>query len=127
MADKIKTHKDLDLWKESIELVKKVYKITSNFPEKEVFGLISQIKRAAVSITSNIAEGAARNSRKEFIQFLYISLGSCAELDTQLIISKELGFLKSENSVFDDLERIKIKFLGLIKFLKKSEETKREK
>jgi len=66
----IKTHKDLDVWKDSIELVVKIYQLVSNFPKEERFGLIDQMKRAAISIPSNIAEGAARNSQKEFLQFL---------------------------------------------------------
>ena len=89
----LKTHKDLDVWKKAMSLVKEVYEITACFPREEAYGLVSQIKRAAVSIPSNIAEGAARNSNKEFIQFLYVSLGSLAELETQLLLSKELGFI----------------------------------
>jgi four helix bundle protein len=73
--------------------VKKVYQITHNFPASEKFGLINQIRRAAVSIPSNIAEGQGRNSTKEFRQFLAISLGSLAELETQLIIAKEIEYL----------------------------------
>lgn len=88
MVDKIKTHKDMDVWKESIELARLVYLITSKFPKEELYGITQQIRRSAVSISSNIAEGAARNSKKEFIQFLYISLGSLAELDTTIIIRK---------------------------------------
>ncbi len=116
----MRTHKDLDVWKESIELVTKIYRLVGGFPKEEKFGLVDQIKRAAVSIPSNIAEGAARNFQKEFLQFLYIALGSIAELDTQLIISKEVGFLKNE-SIFEDLEKVKSKLLGLIRYLKKKE------
>ncbi len=112
-------HKDLEVWKESMLLSKWIYSITSNFPKQETFGLTSQMRRCSVSIPSNIAEGAARNSNKEFIQFLYISLGSLAELETQVILSTEFGFLH------DPLEITKIisvrkKLLGLIKYLKKS-------
>jgi len=91
----MKTHKDLDVWKLSIDLVKDVYNITKTFPQSEIYGLTSQIRRCAVSIPSNIAEGSARNSNKEFIQFLYIALGSCAELETQLIISKEINIVSN--------------------------------
>ena len=70
----IKTHKDLDVWKLSIQLVKDIYQLTSKFPSEEKFGLVAQIRRAAVSIPSNIPEGAARNSDKDYIRFLYISL-----------------------------------------------------
>jgi four helix bundle protein len=97
----IKSYKDLDVWKKSIQLVKDVYNITDSFPEKERFGLISQIRRSAISIPSNIAEGKARQYKKEYIHFLYIALGSCSELETQLIISKELGFIgKSKINIF---------------------------
>lgn len=71
----IRTHKDLNVWKDSITLAKELYRLTENFPKEETYGLASQMRRAAVSIPSNIAEGAARNSTKEFIQFLYIALG----------------------------------------------------
>jgi four helix bundle protein len=75
-VNKIKTHKDLDVWKESMTLAKEVYSLTKRFPKEETFGLASQMRRAAVSIPSNIAEGAARNSDREFIQFLHVSLVS---------------------------------------------------
>ncbi|UOD35665.1 four helix bundle protein [Deferribacteraceae bacterium V6Fe1] len=115
----MKTHKDLDAWKEAIILVKEIYGLTLSFPKEEIYGLTSQIRRCAVSIPSNIAEGAARNSTKEFIQFLYIALGSCAELDTQLIIAKELGYINEEClELFSKIERIKSKILGLIRYLR---------
>jgi four helix bundle protein len=75
-------HKDLDVWKRSMDLVVKVYQITKLFPDTEKYGLTSQMRRAAVSIPSNITEGAARKGDKEFIQFLYISIGSLSELET---------------------------------------------
>lgn len=121
MRGKIKTHKDLDVWKDSIELVARIYQLVSNFPKEERFGLVDQIKRAAISIPSNIAEGAARNSQKEFLQFLYIALGSITELETQLIISKKLRFLNNEK-IFEDLEKIKSKLLGLIHYLRRKDE-----
>ncbi|MCF7911906.1 MAG: four helix bundle protein [Candidatus Cloacimonetes bacterium] len=95
-------HKDLDVWKNSIELVKSIYIITKTFPKEELYGLTSQIRRCAVSIPSNISEGAARSSSKDYIRFLYIAAGSLAELDTQLIISKELNYISKEK--FDELE-----------------------
>ena len=113
----IKTHKDLDVGKESMALVKEVYKLTENFPKEETFGLASLMRRAAVSIPSNIAEGAARNSDKEFIQFLHVSLGSLAELETQLLLSRELGFLKGEE-LNGSVEQIRRMLLGLIKYLR---------
>lgn len=115
----MKTHKDLDIWKESIELVKMIYEITAKFPKEEIYGLTTQIRRCAISVPSNIAEGAARNSKKEFIQFLYIALGSLSELDTQLIISKSLGYLNKEyENLFEIIEKIKSKILGLIRYLR---------
>ncbi len=115
----IKTHKDLDVWKESMKLAKQIYLITAKFPKEETYGLVSQVRRSAISIPSNIAEGAARNSKKEFIQFLYVSLGSLAELETQLLLSKEIGLI--EYSTFEDaIEHIRKMLLGLIKYLKKN-------
>jgi len=116
-VNKIMTHKDLDVWKAAMELAKLVYLITSKFPKEELYGLTQQIRRSAVSIPSNIAEGAARNSRKEFIQFLHISLGSLAELETQLLLSEKLGFLQIKE-IENDVERIRKMLIGLIKYLK---------
>jgi four helix bundle protein len=92
------SHKELKVWQKGIELVKSIYEITKSFPISEQFGLTSQMRRAAVSIPSNIAEGCGRNSNKELTHFLYIALGSSAELETQLIISQELNFLEREKS-----------------------------
>lgn len=116
----MKTHKDLDVWIISVELVTEIYQLTSDFPKEEIFGLTNQIRRASISIPSNIAEGAARNYNKEFIQFLYIALGSQQELDTQLIIAKNLRFI-SENQYNDTIIKIQSvgKLLnGLIRYLK---------
>jgi four helix bundle protein len=97
------SHKDLDVWKLSIELVVDIYKLTETFPKSELYGITSQIRRAAVSIPSNIAEGSARKNTKEYVQFLYIALGSLAEMETQLIICQRLNYI----SAFDkDQERI---------------------
>ncbi len=116
----MKTHKDLDVWKKAIDLVASIYKITSSFPKEALYGLTSQIRRAAVSIPSNIAEGAARNQYKEFIQFLYIALASGAEIETQLIISKMLGFIADEKSqeLINELNSISRMIQGLIKQIK---------
>ena len=92
------SHKDLKVWQKGIELVKSIYEITQLFPSNEQLGLVSQMRRAAVSIPSNIAEGCGRNSDKELIHFLYIALGSASELETQIIISQELSFLQPEKS-----------------------------
>ena len=90
--------KELKVWQEAIELAAEIYSITEQFPSKETYGLVSQINRSAISIASNIAEGAGRNSNKEFNQFLGIALGSLYELETQLIIGNRIGYLTSETN-----------------------------
>ena len=92
---KAKSYKDLLVWQKGISLVKLIYQITGEFPPSETYGLAAQMRRAAVSVPSNIAEGQARNSTKEFIQFVSHAEGSAAELETQLIISRELGYSSS--------------------------------
>jgi len=91
----MKTHKDLDVWKKSIVLTKMIYKFTNDLPSTEKFGLISQMRRAAVSVPSNIAEGAGRNSNAELRNFINIALGSLTELETQIILCKELSLVPS--------------------------------
>ena len=114
----MKTHKDLMVWKESIDLVSLIYEKTKSFPKDELFALTSQIRRSAISIPSNIAEGAARESNREFLRFLYISLGSVSELDTQLIIANNLSFLIGEDHIRinEKLNEIGKMLTGLIKF-----------
>lgn len=89
----MRNFRDLDVWKSSVQFVKKIYLLTDAFPNSEKYSLVSQITRCAVSIPSNIAEGCSRNSQKDFSRFLQISLGSAFELETQLEIAKELGFV----------------------------------
>jgi four helix bundle protein len=113
----MKSHRDLDVWNLSIELVLKVYKELDSFPDTERFGLISQIKRSVISVPSNIAEGAARSSKAEFIRFLNIALGSLAELETQIIIAEKLKFMHTKN-IYDEIIIIRKMISGLIKFLK---------
>lgn len=91
----IKSYKDLVVWQKSKILATKIYEITENFPKEELYGLTSQIRRSSISIASNIAEGRGRSTRKDFVQFLRISLGSCYELYTQLEIAKELPKTKN--------------------------------
>lgn len=91
---------DLRVWQEAHKLVLLVYKLTKNFPREEIFSLVSQIRRAAVSITSNIAEGFSRQSYKEKLQFYYMSLGSLTELQNQLLLAKDLNYLKQKE--FDE-------------------------
>ena len=105
-------HTDLAVWKQSIALVKLVYRITADFPESEKFGLVSQMRRCAVSIPSNIAEGAARDSSREFVRFLTIAIGSLAELETQLFISSELGFSTDSEPVVM-IEQVRKLLFGL--------------
>lgn len=114
----MKSHKDLTVYKTSIDLVIDVYKTSRNFPEAEKFGLTSQIRRAAVSIPSNIAEGAARNSKKDFIRFLYIALGSLAETETQLELAVRLEFINPNNEIEEKIIYIRRMILNLIKSLK---------
>ena len=117
MSKKFSNHYDLDVWKKSMKLVTEIYKITSSFPQEEVFGLVSHLRKTAISIPSNIAEGAARKGNKEFIRFLYISLGSLSELDTQLIIAENLGYLEYIDVHKDKLLAIKYMLNGLINSL----------
>ncbi len=117
-SEKYKTHKDLDVWRISIEFVTEIYRLTDKFPRGEESGLKSQIRRAVVSIPANISDGAARNSTKEFIRFLYFSLGSLSELETLLIISENLGFINPSTSMATIVILRKMIF-GLIGSLKK--------
>ena len=94
---KVKNYRELRVWQQSVDFCVKVYQVTSFFPKEKLYGLTSQIRRASVSVPSNIAEGQARNSTGEFSQFLGISKGSLAEIDTQLDIAKRLGFLSNES------------------------------
>ena len=116
----MKTHRDLLVWQKGINLVKVIYQLTDSFPQTEQFGLISQMRRSAVSIPSNIAEGCGRNSDKELIQFLYIALGSASELETQIIISIELNFLEKQNAeiALDSISELIRMISSLIKSLK---------
>jgi len=98
--EKIKNFKDLKIWQKGIEIVKDVYEVTASFPREELFSLTAQVRRSAILIPSNIAEGFKRYHSKEYSQFLRIALGSAAELETQLIIAKELGLIKEREEFF---------------------------
>ena len=117
----VQSFKELIVWQKSIELVKEIYKITNSFPKSELYGLVSQMRRSAVSIPSNIAEGKKRRTSKDFMQFLRIADGSAAELETQIIISKdlypEIDFLKTE-SLLEEVQKM------LITIIKKLEVAK---
>jgi four helix bundle protein len=116
-----RAHKKLDVWSESIELATHIYQVTEKFPKTEIYGLTSQMRRAAVSIPSNIAEGAARASLREFSQFLNIAGGSLSELDTQIEIAHNLLFLADEQKQEINLkiESISGKLAGLINHVKR--------
>jgi four helix bundle protein len=114
----IATHKDLVVWKKAMELATQVYSLTSQFPKEELYGLTAQLRRSAVSIPSNIAEGAARHSRKEFIQFLHVASGSVAELGTQLLLASRIGFF-STDTILTHTEEVRKMLLGLTRSLKK--------
>ena len=111
-------HHDLRAWQEAMTLVKDVYQITASFPKDEIYALTSQMRRAAVSIPSNIAEGAARTGDKEFLQFLSISRGSLSELETQLIIAKELGYMLELNEIMLKMDGLFGLLGGLMKSLR---------
>lgn len=99
MEEKIKSFKDLKIWQKGIEIVSDTYILTKKFPKEELFSLTSQLRRSAISIPSNIAEGFKRFHNKEYKQFLFIALGSCAELETQIIIAKELKYINENEEV----------------------------
>ena len=117
-----KPHHNREVWKRALVFVTLIYKVTGQYPNEEKFGLVLQMRRAAVSIPSNIAEGAARNSKKEFINFLHIAQGSNAELETQILISRNLGFVTQIQSdpLLKELEEISRMIIGLQKSLKSS-------
>src|SRR3989344_8848923 len=98
MEGAIRSHKDLLVWQKSMSFVVEVYETTKNFPKEEIYGLTNQLRRAAVSIPSNIAEGFNRGSQKEKAQFLRIAYGSTSEIETQLLISRNLGFVSGDQS-----------------------------
>jgi len=117
--NKIKSFKDLKIWQKGIQLVEDVYALSKALPKEEIYGLQSQLRRSAVSIPSNIAEGFARIHNKEYRNFLYIALGSCAELTTQIIIASRLKYiegLKAE-TILSNIEVISKMTMSLIKKL----------
>jgi len=116
----MKTYREIICWQKAITLVKSIYELTNSFPQSEQFGLTSQLRRASVSIPSNIAEGFGRGSNKDFRRFLDISRGSLFELQTQLYIAKELGFIisKSYDMIYEqsrEVERILIGFINSLR------------
>lgn len=110
--------KELEVWKRSRKFCSSIYSVTSNFPDSEKFGLSNQLQRASVSIPSNIAEGSSRNSNKDFSRFLEITLGSCYEIETQLLIALDLEFISKE-----DLNRLSSELEEIIKMISKFKST----
>lgn len=119
MTEKINHFQDLQIWRKGVDLVKSIYLLTNKFPSSETYGLVSQMRRSAVSVPSNIAEGFKRFHNNEFRQFLYITLGSCAELETQLVIANELNYITHESSknIIEDINHISRMIYNLIKKL----------
>jgi four helix bundle protein len=117
--DRVASHKDLKVWQKAIDLVVLIYQITKSFPKEELYALTNQMRRCASSIPANIAEGSGRRNTGEFRQFLHISLGSAAELETYLVISEKLGYLTNEDikSTTDLLNEIMKMLVGLIRKL----------
>ncbi len=116
---KVKNYKELVVWRKGIEIVDKVYRLTEQFSRQELYGLASQMRRSSISIPSNIAEGFVRHHTKEYIQFLYVALGSCAELETQLIISNRRDYITQEDleNLQEDIDHESRMLMNLIKSL----------
>jgi four helix bundle protein len=120
---RLQSHKDLDVWQRSMDLASEVYALSARFPKEEVYGLSLQTRRSAVSIPSNIAEGAARNSSKEFLHYVHIALGSTAELETQLLLARRMRFL-TEEEPFRMLDQTRKMLIGLIQCIRRKPGTR---
>jgi len=114
----VKSHKDLDVWQLAVDLAQDVYEVSKRFPKDEQFGMTSQMRRAAVSIAANIAEGAARNGQREFSQFLYIALGSASELETHLEVSRRVGLVPEGD--FERLDSLLARVAQMLRGLNRS-------
>ena len=116
----VNDYRDLEVWKKSIALASKMQRISNGFPREELFGLTSQIRRSAVSIPANIAEGAERNGTKEYIQFLGIARGSAAELETLIVLAEEFRYLTGEQlqPLMEELQAIRKMLSGLMRSLR---------
>ena len=115
----MRPHENLRAWREGMSLVEEIYRVTHFFPESERFGLISQLRRAAVSVPSNIAEGAARGSLLDYIRFLHIARGSLSEVDTQLQIAERLGYCLLDEALQSQVSNVFSQLGGLIKHLQR--------
>lgn len=122
MNSKINSFKDLHVWQKSHSLVLIIYRVTKGFPSNEIYGLTNQLRRAAISITSNIAEGFYRQSRKEKIQFYSITIGSIGEVENQIIIARDLGYINQKESekILSGLNEVLKMMNALIKSIRKS-------
>lgn len=118
----MRNFRKLDVWIDSRKLVREIYSLTSMLPESEKFGLISQMNRCSVSIPSNIAEGSSKDSQKDFIRFLKISLGSSYELETQLLLCADLNFCKEEELIIliEKVQILQRRISALINYNKKA-------
>jgi four helix bundle protein len=114
-------HQQLAVWQEAVSLVERVYDVTSRFPNDERFGLTAQLRRAAISVPSNIAEGAARRSRKEYLRHPSIARGSLSELDTQLVIACRLKFIPMDAEIEEAIDRLFSKLIALMRSLERTE------
>ena len=112
-------HKDLDVWKRAMDLVEQIYLLTSSFPSSEIYGLTTQIRRAAVSVPSNIAEGASRTGDKELLYFLNVATGSIAEIETQLLIGVRLKYVDQHNEIFDLITEVRKLLLGFRNYVRR--------
>ena len=111
-------YKELELWQKAMAVAKQVYQMTVHFPKEEIYGLTSQMRRAAVSIPSNIREGSARSGSKEFLQFLSIARGSAAELETQLILASQLGYSACNEDILTALTSVRQMINALMRSLR---------
>ena len=114
-------HKKLEVWQTSMDFVIKVYGLFEQFPSEEQFGLVAQLRRASVSIPSNIAEGCSRNNPRETTQYLYFSLGSLSEVETQLILSERLGSVRPNSDIMQMIVEIRNMLYGVLRFLGKEQ------
>ena len=121
--EKTSSHKDLVVWKKAMDFVVKVYSITGDLPTREMYGLTSQMRRSAISIPSNIAEGSARRNTKEFIQFLYIAQGSLAEIETQFEICQRIGYVTNISEIQNEIKSIRVLISKLVKALQNKLQT----
>ena len=117
-----RTHHRLKVWQKSVELVSHIYTVTKNFPREEIYCLTDQMHRSAISIPSNIAEGAARTTTREFLNFLSMARGSLSELETQIIICQQLGYMERDNDIDEKVEEIFGLLGGLMKSVREKEE-----